>query len=300
MTRVTAARLAVALTAWLNLGAGHPAQETLARAKTLYGDAAYDEALAILDRLSAAPDPEESAEIGGYRVFCLLALGRNDEARRAIEILVKANPFYQPSEATASPKTRAIFDDVRRRLLPGVVQDLYGRAKGAFDDKRYESAEPQFEAVIRLLDDPALSDWSGAGDLRTLATGFRDLSQQNAGAARAAAAPPPVPPLPAPAKPRVYTADDPSVTRPVPISKPMPVWRPPNAVVARQEFRGLLEITVDETGAVTSAIIRKSVHPTYDRALVQATRTWKYQPAMKEGAPVKYRDFVEIRLQPPQ
>jgi len=303
MTRVTAVRLAVALTAWLNLGAGLPAQDTLARAKTLYGDAAYDEALAILDRLSAAPDSEESAEVGGYRVFCLLALGRNDDARRAIEVLVKASPFYRPSESTAAPKTRAIFDDVRRRLLPGVVQDLYARAKGTFDDKRYESAEQEFDAVVRLLDDPALSDWSGASDLRTLATGFRDLSQQNAAAARAAAAPPPaLEPAPTAAKPpiRIYTADDPSVTKPVPITKIMPVWRPPNAIVAKQEFRGLLEYIVDETGAVTSAILRKSVHPTYDRTLLQAARTWKFQPAMKEGAPVKYRDFMEIRLRPPQ
>jgi TonB family protein len=297
---VTTGCLVVALVTCLSLASALAAQDTLARAKALYADAVYEEALAILDRLTTSADPAEVAEVGGYRVFCLLALGRNDEARRAIEALVKTSPLYRPSDTTASPKTRAVFDDVRRRLLPAVAQEQYAKAKATFDAKQYEQAGRQFDDVIRLLDDPALSDWAGTSDLHTLATGFRDLSHQNADAAVRAAAPPPVPPLP-PAKrtPRIYTSDDPTVTKPVPVSKAMPVWRPPNAVVARQEFRGLLELTIDETGAVTSAVLRKSVHPAYDPVLLRAARTWKFKPAMKEGAPVRFLDFLEVRLRPP-
>jgi len=300
MTRAAAARLAVAFLTCLSLTTAVAVQDTLARAKTLYGDAAYEEALAVLDRLSTTPDPAEVAEIGGYRVFCFLALGRAEEARRAIELLVKTSPFYRPSDAVASPKTRAVFDDVRRRLLPGIVQDLYAKAKATFDAKQWAQAQQQFGDVIRLLDDPALTDWAGGSDLHTLATGFRDLSKQNAEAAERAALPPPqpVPPLPA-AKPRIYTSEDPTVTRPVAVSKTMPPWNPPSAAMARQEYRGMLELMIDETGAVTSAILRRSVHPAYDPALLRAARTWKFQPAMKEGAPVKYRDFMEIRLRPP-
>ena len=301
MTRVAAARLAVALVTCLSLATAFAVQDTLARAKTLYGDAAYEEALAILDRLSTTADPAEAAEVGGYRVFCFLALGRNDEARRAIELLVKTNPFYRPSDAIASPKTRAVFDDVRRRLLPAIAQDLDEKAKASFDAKQYQQSEQQFADVIRLLDDPALTEWAGGADMHTLATGFRDLSRQNVAAAEKAAAPlPPVPPLPKPAEPRVYSTDDPSVTRPVPVNKALPIWRPPNAMMARQEYRGLLELMIDETGAVTSAVLRKSVNPAYDGALLRAARTWKFQPAMKEGAPVKYRDFLEIHLRPGQ
>src|SRR5262245_7451851 len=277
MTRVTAGRFAVAALVSCLAVPAPAAQDTLARAKTLYGDASYEEALAVLDRLSPTADPAEAAEVAGYRVFCLLALGRDDEARRGIEGLVKTNPLYRPSEATAAPKTRAVFDEVRRRLLPAVAQELYARAKGAFDIKQFESAEEQFDAVIRLLDDPALSDWSGMSDLQTLATGFRDLSRQNAEAAARAAAPPPAPPPPTKPPLRVYTANDPMVTKPVPVNKTMPGWRPPNATMARQEFRGLLELTIDETGAVVSAILRKSIHPVYDPQLLKAARDWKFQ-----------------------
>jgi TonB family protein len=301
MTRVTAGRFAVVALVTCLGAAAATAQDTLARAKALYGDASYEEALAVLDRLSAAADPAEASEVAGYRVFCLLALGRNDEARRGIEALVKANPLYTPSEDIASPKTRAVFDDVRRRLLPSVAQDLYAKAKGIFDLKQFEPAEQQFGEVIRLLDDPALSDWPGLSDLQKLATGFRDLSRQNASAAARAAAPAPVPPSPpTKAVTRFYTASDGTVTKPVPLDKTMPAWRPPNAATARQEFRGLLELTIDETGAVVSAILRKSIHPVYDPQLLKAARNWKFQPAMKEGAPVKYRDLMEIRLAPPE
>ena len=71
-------------------------QDSLARAKDLYSSAAYDEALAMLDGLQAgssagasASAAEDSgriaAEVWLYQAFCLLALGRTDEAKKVIE-----------------------------------------------------------------------------------------------------------------------------------------------------------------------------------------------------------------------
>src|SRR4029453_445539 len=117
----------------LTMAAAAGAQDTLARAKDLYVTAAYDEALVLLGRLHQSAAAEEATEIAGYQVFCLLALGRAEDANRAIEALVKSDPLYRPSEATASPRTRAIFDDVREGLLPGIAQDSYDKAKAAFD-----------------------------------------------------------------------------------------------------------------------------------------------------------------------
>ena len=65
----------------------HPcaAQETLDAARHLYSSAAYEDALAVLDRLSttAGSLPDRFA-INQYRAFCYLALGRPSDAERAI------------------------------------------------------------------------------------------------------------------------------------------------------------------------------------------------------------------------
>ena len=100
--------------ACLECARGAAAQDTLARAKDLYGLAAYDEALAMLNRLHETASPVASSEVAGYQMLCLLALGRIDDAQKAIEALVRTDPLYRPSESVMSPRTRARFDAVRR------------------------------------------------------------------------------------------------------------------------------------------------------------------------------------------
>jgi protein TonB len=82
------------------------------------------------------------------------------------------------------------------------------------------------------------------------------------------------------------------------VSRRTPPWQPRNPIEKAKEFRGVLEVVIDETGNVSSAALVKSVHPTYDRDLVDRARTWKFRPATKDGAPVKYRMAIEIRLGP--
>ena len=277
------------------------AQDTLARAKDLYVTAAYDEALVLLDRLHQSAAAEEATEIAGYQVFCLLALGRTDDANKAIEALVKSDPLYRPSEATASPRTRAVFDDVRRALLPKIVQELYDKAKTSYDNQDPQSAVTQFDRVLLVLNEPGVQDQPGMSDLRRLATGFRDLSNSAAAtAALAATATPkaPDPPPPAPPPPRIYSALDSSVIPPSAVSRTIPPWRPWSAVEARREYIGLLQIVIDEKGDVVSAAIVKSIHAEYDPTLLKAAPTWKFKPATKDGAAVRYRTTMEIKLRP--
>lgn len=277
------------------------AQDTLARAKDLYVTAAYDEALVLLDRLHQSAAAEEATEIAGYQVFCLLALGRTDDANKAIEALVKSDPMYRPSEATASPRTRAVFDDVRRALLPKIVQELYDKAKTSYDNQDPQSAVTQFDRVLLVLNEPGVQDQPGMSDLRRLASGFRDLSNSAAAtAALAATATPkaPDPPPPAPPPPRIYSALDSSVIPPSAVSRTIPPWRPWSAVEARREYIGLLQIVIDEKGDVASAAILKSIHAEYDPTLLKAAPTWKFKPATKDGAAVRYRTTMEIKLRP--
>jgi TonB family protein len=303
----------VGLVAWLMLLASNTwAQDTLARAKDLYLSAAYDEALVLLEQLKSQPPPAPTTEVEQYRVFCLLALQRSEEARKGIEDIVTTDPFYRPSDAQTSPRILAVFKETRKALLPEVVQRTYADAKASFE-KKEPKALAQFEQVLQLLDDPDLRAMPQLGDLRTVVSGFRDLSKAMVSAAAAAPLSDPaptrsvlpvaeagsVPPVATP-PPAVETPSD-SVrgfTPPIVISQPIPQWIPPNSVDRRLGFKGLIEVTIDENGSVTSATLQQSVHPSYDEKLLAAARTWKYKPATRNGVPIASLKVVEIKLQP--
>jgi protein TonB len=303
-------RIALALAAWLAFHAASAAgQDTLARAKELYGSAAYDDALTVLDRLQVDAEGDVATEVALYRVFCLLVLERSDEATKAIEAMVTADPFYLPSDDQASPRIRGVFQDVRRSLLPAITQRAYADAKAAFARKD-PAATAQFDLVIELLDDP---DMQGAAlaDLRTIASEFRDLSEavaSTAAASRAAAPRAPVATPRAAAAPAVPAArsdvsplareGDPGVSPAVAVSQPLPPWSP-SGRDAEQVFAGMLEVVIDERGNVTSASLREAVHPAYDAAVLKLALTWKFKPAMRNGVPTASMKLVRIRLQPP-
>ena len=101
-------------------GQSRAAKDPVGAARELYTSARYDEALAVLDDLrpSDAATVSDRRSIEQYRSLCLLALGRGTEAEGAIAAVVTADPSYQPSETDASPRVRAAFSEVRRRLQP--------------------------------------------------------------------------------------------------------------------------------------------------------------------------------------
>jgi len=275
---------------------------SLTAARELYASARYDEALVVLNALKPR-DGAASADlktIEQYRSLCLLALGRADEAESAIAAVVTADPFFAPTESEASPRVRSAFSDVRLKLLPGIAAARYEAAKLAFDRKEGANAERMFRELVKLLEDPQMN--GRLPDMRVLATGFLQL-------AIAAAAPPPEPkpePKPAPTaaatptapaaavEPRVYGSDDAGVVAPVTIRQEVP--NVPTAIAAMTRERGLLDITIDEQGRVVSMALRMSIHPMYDKLLMNAVRDWKYRPATMNGVPVRFRKIVQITL----
>jgi hypothetical protein len=38
--------------------------------------------------------------------------------------------------------------------------------------------------------------------------------------------------------------------------------------------------------------------PKYDTMALAASRNWRYQPATREGVPVRFRKLVQVRIQP--
>ena len=290
--KVTPASLAAALAVVLCLGSEVPlnASEELTRAKELYRSAAYDEALTLLDSIPPSVVMNEAVEFHQFRVLCLVALDRKDDATRAMEALINASPEYQLSEEDASPRVRALFAEVRRSIMPTIVQRAYAEAKAAFD-KKDPAATAQFDRVLTLLKDPDVAKEPTLSDLATVVTGFRDLS------AAAAAAPAPVTTAAAPAggaTARRPTAPSPTVALvpPVAISQVLP----PIQLRDKREWDGEVEIVISETGKVVSARMTKPIHPAYDGEVLRAARNWTYQPATRDGVPTQMVKQVNIHI----
>jgi TonB family protein len=292
------ATAAILLAAQAIVAGGAPSQDPLASARELYASARYDEALATLDGLRGAPSTTtlDRRAIEQYRSLCLLALGRSAEADAAIAAVVRTDPFYQPSEGDASPRVRAAFQEVRRRLLPEIAANRYTAAKATWDRKDYQEAADLFRQAVTLIDDP---DMQGQmKDLRTIAAGFLELAEAAAkpveapsavteAARPAAAAPQPVPS-------RVYTSDDPGVSPPAVLRQDLPTV--PAYVMKQARDRGILEVVVNEQGRVQEATVRLSVHPVYDSLMLAAARDWRFQPATVGGAPVKFRKRIQVSV----
>lgn len=294
-----AGRIVIAALAGVLLTAeGGFAQEPLASARDLYASAQYDEALELLDRLSAGTssnDDRQSIEL--YRTLCLLAVGRRDDADRAIEAIIARNPLYRPGD-DLPPRTRAAFSDAKRRVLPAIVQQQYAEAKAAFERKEYEAAAERFKRVIEALNDPEIGQAAQQPplvDLRTLAAGFHDLSVQ--------AIPPPPPPLPSPAPPpvqnlppKIYTGEEGGVRPPLTVAQDLPRYPGP---VPPTGFMGIIEVIVNEKGTVDSATMVVPVTNLYDKLVLVAASKWVFKPAVANGVPVKFRKRVQIKISPP-
>ena len=278
--------------------AGASAQDAdISAARDLYASASYDDALAMLNRLRSAEHPaSQSRAIEQYRAFCLLALGRSADAEQAIEAVVAAEPSFQPGDADASPRIRSAFTSVRRRMLPSIIQAKYAQAKASFDRKEFAAAADGFTQVLTALADQdvaAESKLPPLADLRLLAGGFQELAAK-------AVAPPPPPPEPvaaaappaAPAAPRIYTGVESNVTAPVILVQTLPSF-PGKVLIPRN---GRLEVVIDESGAVESAVMTGSVSQSYDALVLSAARAWRYRPATANGEPVKFRKTVQITI----
>ena len=242
------------------------AQDPMAKARELYAAAEYDDALTMLEGLAAGKhgaSDRQAVEL--YRMLCLVAVGRSDEADKAIEGMIAADPLFRPGD-DISPRMRTVFSDARRRLLPALIQQNYQQAKAAFDRQDFVAAASAFKRVVDTVADPGMAQaaaQSPLSDLRTLASGFHDLSVK--------AIPPPPPPVPVaaepavPETPRIYSGED-------------------------------REVVINEVGLVEAASTLVSLGPAYDELVTTAANRWQYYPARADGKPVKFRKRIQITV----
>jgi hypothetical protein len=302
MTRQAhAAVAACAVVAILTMAAPLAAQDSLTAARQLYASAEYQGALTMLNTLRAAnPSAVDRQSIELYRTFCLVAIGNTDEANEAIAAMVTRDPLYRPNMDDVPPRLRTVFSDQRKRLLPSIIQQKYVQAKAAFDQSDFKAATDGFTQVMIALSDPdvaAAAAQPPLSDLKILASSFNELTVR-------ALAPPPAPvpvaaPVPAVAPepavartPRIYGLSDADVTAPTALRQELPPY--PGKITF--EKTGVVEVVVDETGAVESATMAEPLDTVYNRLVLAATKTWLYRPARLDSAPVKYRKRIQISL----
>jgi protein TonB len=177
-------------------GSAASAQESLQTVKELYAAAAYEDALAAVNKLQSGGSRREVEQ---YRVFSLTALGRHEEAQKAMEAMVRADPSYSLDPAETPPRVQEAFSKVQQKLLPVVAKQMYTDARAALDRKEREDAIAQFEKLLEVIDGAGPGAASLA-ELRVLAEGFLDLSRALPGPVAAGAAAPALPPAPDAAK----------------------------------------------------------------------------------------------------
>ncbi len=151
-------------------------------AKSRYEEAAYEDALKILDGVEPGT-ANERVQVEQYRALCHIALGHTEQAERAVIALVDADPTYLPPTTIASPRVLAIVVETRRRHIPEVVRRLLDSGRAAFAEKNMALAAGQFSLLLKLLDDAAMADRPERADFRTLAQGFAALASSPAPAA---------------------------------------------------------------------------------------------------------------------
>jgi TonB family protein len=321
-------RITVLLLAGLILAAPARGQDPLSSAQALYASAQYEDALKAFDALKAsgAQAPKTVLAVEQWRAFCLLALDRKADAEQAIQAILALDPFFKPAEDDTPPKIRTAFRDARRRGLAGVVQQVYQRAKAAYDRKAYDEAVSAFGQVLTLLDDPDLVlDAGPRGDMRLVAKAFEDLAKAasvppvpSTAAPPAGPGPPAAPPAsgdpgaggvtpPAQSSPAaantaaqsgaaaaspLYDAASKDVTPPVALRTGVTL---PDSL--RRSLPGgdvVVEVVVAPSGAVESAISRQAPDPVLGAIVARAVQDWRYRPATRAGAPVRYRMLVKV------
>ncbi|MGE0705604.1 MAG: hypothetical protein AB7F99_05865 [Vicinamibacterales bacterium] len=192
-------------------------------------------------------------------------------------------PLVSPSATTVARTLPASTETVG--YSPAVMREAEERfrdARALFEQQDYAAAATGFLEVVEVLQrgDPTL-------ELRQIAAELADASRALSTNARIEAA-------------QVYTSADEDVTEPVarahlpPLAGP---GTPPDQI-------GVLELLIDTRGRVESAhLIDADDQHFRDRWWTSAAKAWLFEPAIKEGQPVRFlkrHTFLLSRASGPQ
>ena len=190
--------------------------------------------------------------------------------------------------------------------------------------KEQDRAMRKFEQLLQLTEDAEIRNDTLISELRLLASGFLDLARAAVPAetpkptatATTGTVPAPVTNTgPAPAtKPGPVPAGTNAVstrtlepgsapaaavvTPPVPLRQDLPRWVPYDNASRQAEYRGAIKVTISADGKVQTAEIVTPTDRSYDRQLLNAARSWLYEPAKRDGVPIASEKIVAVYLRP--
>jgi len=88
------------------------------------------------------------------------------------------------------------------------------------------------------------------------------------------------------------------VTPPVPLRQDLPRWVPYDSTSRQAEYRGAIKVTIAADGKVQAVEIVTPTDRNYDRQLLNAARSWLYEPAKRDGIPIASEKVVAVYLRP--
>lgn len=258
--------------------------------------AAADEAAASL--LESRPDFVLTAHDAAPRVRAMF-----DETRRRVLPAV----------------VRRVYSEAKRAYDNGryaEAGDGFTRLAGLLADPHVAAADPAFADLGTLtegflqLTAAAIERQAAQRDYDTVQAALAVLQPSGAFAAVAAPAPavmsaPALEAAPSAASAAaalpftplgIFTYDwrDKDVVPPVAVDQGVSGWWGSMGAPAAGAPLGAIEVVVDEDGRVVDARIYQSVNRIYDTVLLESVKQWRYQPATKDGRPVKYRRITGV------
>jgi hypothetical protein len=147
----------------------------------------------------------------------------------------------------------------------------FQRARALFDRHSYAAAADAFQHVIEMI---GLEE-AGGSDLRFVAGEYLALSRASLASLQS----------------HVYTQGDAGVSEPVALGQFLP---PPPDPSLPQSRLAVLELIIDVRGFVETARLQGEGSQYRTGWWVSAAKAWRFQPAMKDGNPVRFLKRVVV------
>jgi hypothetical protein len=145
------------------------------------------------------------------------------------------------------------------------AEEEFRVARALFEQRQFDAAARRFRGVVEILD-----RGTSIFGLRSIAAEFADVSYALA--------------QKTPTSTRVFTSVDEGVIEPVALTT-----LPPRAAPGAPPDRvAVLELLIDAQGRVESAHLIGADEHFRDRWLTSAAKSWLFQPATRDGQPVKF------------
>jgi hypothetical protein len=279
------------------------AQDFLILGRNLYASAAYEDALSALNRVSRS-SPEVARQVDEYRAFCLFALGRTRDAEEVAEALVLRDPLTPLQSIDASPRVEQMFANVRKLVLPALIEERVRLADQPVDPERAwltESALVETQLMIRDavgLGVPADTFADSIALTERLLQQVRSIGAEATRVSLMARTPGTgrLTMVPVRAAPRRFYWDaDKDVVPPIAIEQEMPeLSRTTTMIWQAWKVSAALRVEIDETGSVLNAAVDRALPEEVESRVIGAVRQWKFVPALRNGVPVRYVKTIAL------